>query len=539
MRVAHVVAVCCLAAFAAACAGKPSPATPAGAPAPATDGAGAAQDLTPLDPVETVIEDAESHYLEGQEALELGHLEGARASFDRAVLTLLEAPGGVLADKRLKEAFDDLVTRIASQEAELLASADIFTELDGEPASIDVLLAASTFAEVAPAPELEAAVGKDLERAPPEMPIPLNAKVLSYVKLFQGRLREQITTSLTRGSQYLPMIHRVFQEEGVPLELGFVPIVESAYKPTAVSRARARGMWQFMAPTATEYGLTQNWYVDERSDPEKATRAAARYLKALHEVFDDWHLALAAYNGGPGRITRALRRTASTDFWDLAARRRALPRETREYVPMVLAAMIVGRNPAEYDLEIPDVEPLGYDSIDVPQPIDLRTVAEWAGVAVDDIVALNPELRRITTPLGSPYSLKVPAGTGQSLGARLARATPDDFANLSYHVVQSGESLWIIGRRYGVSWQELAQANRLSRRSVLGVGQELVIPHGPEAGATRASLGPAPSSYTVRRGDTLTRIARQFGVTVATIKTLNRLTNDRIHPGERLALSPR
>ena len=220
---------------------------------------------------------------------------------------------------------------------------------------------------------------------------------------------------MKRGSKYLPMIQSVFRAEGLPLDLAYVPLVESAFNPNALSKAKAKGVWQFMAGTALENGLRSDWYIDERSDPAKATVAAAKYLKTLATLFSgDWHLALASYNGGPGRVQKAIKRVGVDDFWTLADNPNVLPRETREYVPMILAAIIIARNPAQYGFEFePEVLPES-EAITLSHPVDLRRVAEWAGTTIDQIQALNPELRRWTTPLkDAQYELKVPAGTAE------------------------------------------------------------------------------------------------------------------------------
>src|SRR4029453_14041607 len=214
--------------------------------------------------------------------------------------------------------------------------------------------------EAPPTPPTPPPVKTDMAQTSHDIPIPLNQRVLGYVELFQTRLRPYIQDGLQRGSQYLPMIQDVFRAEGLPLDLAYVPLIESAFKPNALSRVPAKGVWQFMHATALENGLRHDWYIDERSDPEKATRAAAKYLKTLRRIFDgDWHLALASYNGGPGRVQRAIKRTGRTDFWQLSSIKRGLPRETREYVPMILAAMIIARNPAQYgfELTLPEATP--------------------------------------------------------------------------------------------------------------------------------------------------------------------------------------
>ena len=306
----------------------------------------------PPDPVTVLIATSDRQFAAGQEELRLGHLERARAEFDGALDTLLESPDGARADARLREHFDRLVDRISALEQGALAKGDGFTETVTEPAPIDALLAIETFDATAPKPATAETVQADLETTTHDIPIPTNDRVLRYVELFQGRLREFLTEGLSRGAQYLPMIQSTFRAEGLPLDLAYVPLIESAFKPSALSRTKARGVWQFMRGTALENGLKADWYLDERADPEKATVAAAKYLKTLYGMFEDWHLALASYNGGPGRMQRALKRSRQNDFWLLTANKRYLPRETRDYVPMILAAVLIAKNPAQYGFEI-------------------------------------------------------------------------------------------------------------------------------------------------------------------------------------------
>src|SRR5205807_1685420 len=242
---------------------------------------------------------------------------------------------------------------------------------------------------------------------------------------------------MKRGSKYLPMIQGVFRAEGLPLDLAYVPLVESAFKPNALSRVKAKGVWQFMSGTALENGLRRDWYIDERSDPEKATVAAAKYLSTLAKIFGgDWHLALASYNGGPGRVQRALKTARLDDFWKLADKPKLLPRETREYVPMILAAIVIARNPAQYGFNFePDAAP-AFEKVTLSRPVDLRRVAEWADTTIDEIQALNPELRRWTTPVrDDQYELKVPAGTADQVLAELDNAPPTNLASLKWYTV--------------------------------------------------------------------------------------------------------
>jgi membrane-bound lytic murein transglycosylase D len=221
------------------------------------------------------------------------------------------------------------------------------------------------------------------------------------------------------------MIRRIFAEEGVPLDLAYLAHVESAFKPNALSRSRAKGMFQFMARTGREYGLRQDYWIDERSDPEKCTRAAARYLKDLYAMFGDWHLAMAAYNGGPGRVSRALAQTRATDFWSLALTSR-IRRETKNYVPAILAVTLISKNPEKYGFSYVPEPPLDYDTIDVDGAVDLRVLARLAGSDGDTMHSLNPALRRHQTPPDRVTAIRVPKGTGVSTLAALMELPPSE-----------------------------------------------------------------------------------------------------------------
>jgi membrane-bound lytic murein transglycosylase D len=515
----------------------------------------------PPDPITSLIASSQSHFDIGERELNVGHLERARAEFDRAIDLLLESPYGARTDARLREHFDRLVDRINAYEVTALRQGDGFVEKKEEPASIDELLALATFPKADAAPATTETVKEDLAATEHDIPIPQNSRVLQYVELFQGRLREFIQDGLTRGAQYLPMIQQVFRAEGLPLDLAYIPIIESGFKPNAVSKAKAKGPWQFMKATALENGLHHDWYIDERSDPEKATVAAAKYLKTLNKLFDgDWNLVLAAYNGGPGRVQRAMKRSGKEDFWDLSQSSKYLPRETREYVPLILAAIIVAKNPVQYGFEMVASEPVPYDKVNVPRAIDLRRVAEWTGSSIDEIQALNPQLRRWTTPVKYPtFELKVPSGTGQQFEARLADARPADLNALKWYTVKSGETLTTIARKLGVSRTDLAEANSLTSKSRVRGGQELIIPRAPAtllASRTErsapavlaarpvsgtATIPDAPAHtrtivYRVKRGDTLFSIAELFDTTVAKLKSWNRLQSNALIAGTRLRI---
>ncbi len=507
----------------------------------------------PVDPIQSVIAAAERAFEAGRAATEDGHLRDARAAFDVALEKLMEVPGGARSDDRLSAALDALIDRISALELASLARGDGFTETASEPATIDTLLSLpAAEAEVAPTPEVTTTVRADLAATVHDIPIPLNDRVLRFVELFQGRLRGFLADGLSRGAQYMPMVQSVFKDEGLPLDLAYVPLVESAFKATALSRASARGVWQFMRGTGKENGLKHDWFIDERADPEKATRAAAKYLKSLHRTFDDWHLALASYNGGPGRVQRAMKRSGLTDFWALSASTKHLPRETRDYVPMILAAAIIARNPEKYGFEVPSLSPIPTDIVVMTAPADLRRVAEWAGVSAEDIRALNPELRRWTTPVRQrDYQLRVPMGTAPLVLDAQHDSLPEEAASLQWHTVRKGESLPSIARRLGVSRADLAEANYLGTRAPVRPGQRLLVPRAPspallagrppaEAAAVVAARAedredePARVAYRVRRGDTLFSIARRHGVSVENLRAWNKLHGSSIDIGDRL-----
>jgi membrane-bound lytic murein transglycosylase D len=565
------VALVFIAAFSGACAARSevvgAPPAQAAKPGPVLVAPPPSPQLA-SDPIADLIASSNRHFEAGQSELQLGHLDSARIEFNKAIDVLLESPWGARSEPRIREHYDRLVERISATELTSLAQGDGFTEKKYEPASLDDLLALST-SQTNPSPETTQAVADDLQSTDHDIAIPLNARVLSFVELFTGRLRGYLQDGLSRGARFLPMIQDVFRAEGLPLDLAYVPLVESAFKPDALSRAKAKGMWQFMRGTALENGLQHDWYIDERAEPEKATRAAAKYLKTLYNTFGDWHLALASYNGGPGRVQSAIKRSGGVkDFWRLSASKRYLPRETRDYVPLILAAMIVARNPAQYGMDLEPAPPAvpKFEKVTLPVAVDLRRVAEWTGTDIQTIQDLNPELRRWTTPVrAKDYELKVPEGSAEVVLAKVSESG-SDATNLTWHTVRKGETLLTIARKLKVNRADLADANYLSVKSRVTPGQQLIVPRPPtlllaartdnsaplvetrkiDPVMTASVAVPNPASetasaqstliYRVKRGDTLASIARVFRTSVASLKKWNSLRTNSLKVGQRLTI---
>jgi membrane-bound lytic murein transglycosylase D len=533
------------------CSAKVAPVAPPSAPPqtlPITPFTGVPAQRVELAPdrIAGIIAAVEKEFEAGHVEWQASRLVKAREHFDRAVDMLLDLPEGARGAPRLRAEFEFLLDRISALDVIALREADGVTEARTEPAAIDELLNAAMFERPKPLATTAETVAAHLARSEFEIPIQAHEKVLSYIELFQGRLHEFMQSGLDRGQRYLPMIRSVFRDEGVPLDLAYIPLVESAFKSTALSRVSARGMWQFMLPTAREHGLTQDWFLDERSDPEKATRAAAQYLKTLNEMFDgDWKFALASYNAGPGRLQRAVRVSKKSDYWALTASSRYLPRETREYVPMIFAAIIIADDPELYGFEVASATPLAYETVEVPGALDLKIVAEWSDIPIEQLQDLNPDLRRLTTPART-HALKVPVGTAATVQARLATADPSLFRDqdFRFHTVRRGETLTSIARRYKITVAQLRGANDLSRRTTrVPVSQTLLIPQRPAAALPTASAARTATAsartattYRVQRGDTLHSIASRFDTTVQDLKRLNQLSSDRINIGDRLTV---
>jgi membrane-bound lytic murein transglycosylase D len=316
----------------------------------------------------------------------------------------------------------------------------------------------------------------------PPYQVNMNGQVKFFLDRFTGDQRKVVGMWMDRSARYLGMIRTVLRARGMPEDLAFTAMIESGYNPLAVSRVGAKGLWQFMAATARRYGLRVDQWVDERLDPEKSTVAAASYLHDLHTQFGSWALAQAAYNAGEVVVARAIRATRSTDFWVLA-RTNLLRRETKEFVPQIHAATMIGREPARYGFDPAAPDLTAFDRVAVPPATDLRRLSTAAGVPAETLRAMNPVLVKGITPPGHPYDLKIPVGASSSIMAALATRTtvaavPATYAatrKADVHVVRPRDTVSSIARRYGISVGDVVKWNSLETRDRIRPGDRLRV----------------------------------------------------------------
>ncbi len=438
--------------------------------------------------MQDLIHASRSKYLEGSNLIKAGDSDKARESFNSAVDLLLQSDWDIPSTPALNRFFQDLVQRIQQDESQYLVGPCDTQDEDAESAVVDELDKLDMIPTTVD-PSLQDALTADF-------PITMNEMVAKSLDYWLNSGRKYFVDGLLRSGKYRPMIEKVFREESVPLDLMYLAQVESLFKPHAVSRARAKGIWQFEKGTALRYGLKVTRDVDERSDPEKSTRAAARYLNDLFAMFKDWNLALAAYNWGEGKVLRLIQSTGLNDFWQLVDLRRRLPEETKNHVPLIQASVILAKNPEKYGLPTELDPPLKYSEVSVSKPIDLRAAAKVLSTSIDELKKLNPALRGLTTPANYPnFQLKIPVDSDPTIHAELAALPtakvklPDDFS--CRHKVRRGDTLARIAARYHVSVAELARANNISAKKKLTAGTWLQV---PSQSTSKRAYSPAGSS---------------------------------------------
>jgi membrane-bound lytic murein transglycosylase D len=490
---------------------------------------------TPLpkpDPVEVTIAAVEREYQAGRDNYSTGHLEAAKSNFDRAFDMLLQSPVDVKADERLQREFDKIVEGVNQLELLALKQGDGFTEQRSEPAPIDEANEVTFPVD----PNIKATAEAELKTTQSDLPLVLNDAVAAYINYFSSKGRGFLEHGYIRSGRYREMILATLKAEGVPQDLIYLAQAESGFHPLALSRVGARGMWQFMAGTGSLFGMKRSWWVDERQDPEKATRAAAKYLKDLHSQFGDWYLAMAAYNSGAITVQRAVQRTGYVDYWELY-RRGVLPQETRNYVPIILAITIMSKNPAQYGLDRlrPD-PPLPSDTVSLDSPVDLRLAAECADTSVSTLQELNPSLLRLTTPKDQPFELHLPPGGSEKFRTAIAAIPADMRVWWHYHRVTEGDTLGSIAKKYHTTAAAIQKVNSLETDD-LQQDSKLIIPVAPGRPATESvSFSKRTTRYKVRKGDTVLSVADQFGVPVENLRKWNRLKGNALRTGQMLAI---
>lgn len=370
------------------------------------------------------------------------------------------------------------------------------------------------------------------------VPMVMNDRVKKSIIYFQTVAREAFEKYLERSGRFIPMMTKILEEYGVPSDIVYLPIIESGFNCKAYSWARASGPWQFIASTGRMYGLNRNWWYDERRDFVKSTHAAAKFLKHLYEKFGDWELALAAYNGGPGRVSRTIKRQKTRNFWDMNLRK-----QTEDYVPFYMAATIIAKNPELYGFYINYDDPIAYDEVEIKKCLDLKTVAKAIGVPKEEVAALNPELlREVTPPSKSKYNLRIPAGTKDKFLANLPGLKSPQETEWVRHKIRRGETVSSIASKYGVSQYAIFEANNMNRRSRIYAGKSLIVPVPLDGNyssnrSSKRRTATGENTYIVKRGDNLWEISRSFKTTPEKLRRLNYLGNSsRIYVGQVLKL---
>lgn len=486
-----------------------------------------------VDPIDTVIKCSLSHFDRGEKNLKAGFLEKAKRDFDLSLELVLYSGIVVSQEERLERHYERLLDRIHNYEMAALKAGDGFNEEKVEKAPLDEI--ATGEVPLTFDPKSKQLAEQTIQQTQHDLPLPINDLVLRYLDYFKGRGRKTIEAGMQRAGLYKAMISRILAEERLPQDLLYLCQAESAFKPLAYSRAKCKGLWQFGAATGSLYGLRQNWWIDERSDPEKSTRAAARHLKDLYEQFGDWLLVMAAYNWGPNGVERAVAYTGYADYWELM-KRNNLPGETKNYVPIILAMTIISKDPAQYGFDVTPDPPIQFEKVQLSSATDLRLVAESLDLSLAEVQELNPHVKRLTTPNNDPdFNLYIPQGMGEKLAQEIAAIPEDKRVNWRKHRVEEGETLSQIARRYRTTSAAIAQANSLSDDAMLQFGGKLIIPVTASSGSVAAQG--SRIRYTVQRGDSLASIARDFDVTVAQVRKWNRLrASAKLRPGRVLAI---
>jgi membrane-bound lytic murein transglycosylase D len=411
--------------------------------------------------VDFLIKRAEDRFAAGKRAAQEGRQADARLEFDQALGILLNAPENATDRARLERRIEDLIESIYRYDVDQLGAGTNEDEVTYETSPIDDILQMTFPVD----PNLRNKVREQIQATASQLPLEENDAVLSYVNFFSSTRGKKILMSgLRRSGKYKPMIEKILAEEGVPQELIFLAQAESGFTPRAVSRAKCVGIWQFAAFRGREYGLMQTASTDDRMDPDRATRAAAKHLHDLYDHFGDWYLAMAAYNCGPGCVDRAVLRTGYADFWQLR-RMNVLPKETANYVPAILAMTIMAKNAKDYDLD--DIAPdqaLEYDTVELASPTHMALIADAVDRPLGEVRELNPSVIRLVAPSG--HSVHVPKGMREQVQAALDAIPREHRDSWRIHRMEDGESLADVAKRFNTTAATLTAVNRLDEPEV-------------------------------------------------------------------------
>ncbi len=475
--------------------------------------------------VTLLIKQVEQAYAFGEADYRKGNLAEAKLEFDRAVDLMLSSGIDIKADSRLQEEFDRIVDGVNGMEMEALKQGNGFVpKVEPSPAEVasDVTFVVD--------PSIVAKATTDLATIKSDLPLVVNDYVASYINFFANTQKGHNTLlhSFQRAGRYKAMIQRVMAEEGVPQDLIYLAVAESGFQPRALNgRSGAGGMWQFMPHG--NYGLARNAYVDERFDPEKSTRAYARYMKFIYDQLGDWYLSMAGYDWGAGNVQRAVQKTGYADFWELY-KRNNLPAETKNYVPEILAAIIIANHPTQYGFDDVTLDPpVLTDTVTINYSVDLRLVSDIVGAPMDEMMALNPSVLRMNTPPDASFDLHLPAGTASVFSQRIAQIPESRRTAWRYHHVAAEDTLASVAHEYHVTEDDLAAANQMRESDNLQGVEGLVVPEAPAAAMPAHIV-----LYTARRGDTLVTIADRFGVSLNELRRWNKITGIKVPPGTRV-----
>lgn len=475
--------------------------------------------------VQDLITRAETAYKSGVSNYNAKHLDAARMDFDSSVDLILTSGVDLKTEPALNDELEHLLSAINSLEMFALKQGNGFS-----PPTEETPLESVADMTFPPNPELVAKLKGELNTTS-DLPLVINDQVAGYINIFaqSNSFRAHMSASMQRLGKYRTLIQNVLKEEGVPQDLIYLAVAESGFQAQVVNtKSGAGGMWQFMTYTGPQYGLTRNGYFDYRFDPEKSTRAYAKYMKALYAQLGDWYLAMASYDWGPGNIQRVVSRTGYADFWELY-RRGVMPAETRAYVPQILAAVIMAKNPEKYGLnKLPPSPPVIYETVTTDYSISLALVADLTNSTVPELVALNPSMLRLSTARDVSFDLHLPPGTRDLYLTRLKEIPEDKRLSWRFHIAKAGETLDTIATSFHAHADDIARVNEITPNEPLKTDDDLVIPIAAPAAVA------AQQRYTLRRGDTLVTVADRFGVTVEQLRSWNRLAAARITPGRTL-----